>query len=391
MASRTIGWGSSMSAETTPALRFPTPCSTCGGVLYQYVNFCPYCGVSRPLEADRPKRAQAQLRAVPAETRQAPVVADEPTEYPAPNVVWQGAGEPEFSPDVVPLSLPQAVYRWIVTRGAIPLAGLVLLGVVGYLWVGHGHTRDTDAGELSTGADASSRSIPQYMPPSKDGVSSMDVTGQPAVNKIAQPVASRAPGGAQPHRAISDALGDARAALARNDLTQAKAAVANALLLAPGNSDALRMQTEVKDRENQRDVAIGVANSCANDKIWSCVFKLSNQALAIDVGSVEAQALLQRAILSTGWKPLGEKAAPAPRKPPPVVANSAPTRLLPTGLPTLPPLPPGTPTDSARPSANNAVPAAWVAPARDSGDAQTSAMRGSDGGSLSPVGSLTTK
>jgi hypothetical protein len=127
-----------------------------------------------------------------------------------------------------------------------------------------------------------------------------------------------------------------------------------------------------------------VANSCANDKIWSCVFKLSNQALAIDVGSVEAQALLQRAILSTGWKPLGEKAASAPRKPPPVVANSAPTRL-PTVLPTLPPLPPGTPTDSARPSANNA------APAGDGGDAQTSAMRGSDGGSLSPAVSVTTK
>ncbi|TCG09466.1 hypothetical protein BZM27_05175 [Paraburkholderia steynii] len=390
MASRTIGWGSSMSAETTPALRFPTPCSTCGGVLYQYVNFCPYCGVSRPLEAGRPKRAQTQLRAVPAETRRAPAIVDDPTECAAPNVIWQGAGEPEFSPDVVRLSLPQAVGRWIVTRGAIPLAGLALLGVVGYLWLGHGHTRDTDNGELSTGVDASSRSIPQYMPPSKDGVSSMDVTGQPGVNKIAQPVASRAPGGAQSHRTVSDALGDARAALARNDLTQAKAAVANALLLAPGNPDALRMQTEVKDRENQRDVAIGVANSCANDKIWSCVFKLSNQALAIDVGSVEAQALLQRAILSTGWKPLGEKAAPAPRKPPPVVANSAPTRL-PTGLPTLPPLPPGTPTDSARPSANNAAPAAWVAAGSRWRDAQTSAMRGADGGSLSPVVSVTTK
>ncbi|MFP3553242.1 hypothetical protein SB861_21375 [Paraburkholderia sp. SIMBA_049] len=381
-----------MSAETTtPALRFPTPCSTCGGVLYQYVNFCPYCGVSRPLEADRPKRAQAQLRAVPADTRQAPAVADEPTEYPAPNVVWQGAGDPEFSPDVAPPSLPQAVCRWIVTRGAIPLAGLVLLGVVGYLWIGHGHTRNGDGDELSTGVVASSRSIPQYMPPPKDSVPSTAATGQPAIDKIAQPVASRAPGGAQSHRAISDALGDARASLARNDLKQAKAAVLDALLLAPGNPDAMRMQSEVKDRENQRDVAIGVANSCANDKIWNCVFKLSTHALAIDVSSVDAQALLQRAILSTGWKPLGEKAAPAPRKPPPVVANSAPTRL-PTGLPTLPPLPPGTPTDSgARPSANNAAPAAWMAPARDSGDAQTSAMRGSDGGSLSPVVSVTTK
>lgn len=391
MASRTIGWGSSMSAETTPALRFPTPCTTCGGVLYQYVNFCPYCGVSRPLEADRPKRAQAQLRAVPAHTRRTPAVVDDPTECAAPNVVWQGAGETEFSPDVVPASLPQAVYRWVVTRGAIPLAGLVLLGVVGYLWLGHGHTRSTESGELSAGADAPSSPIPQYLPPSKESVSSTDVNGQPTVDRIAQPVTSRAPGGAQSHRTISDALSDARAGFARNDLTQAKAAVADALLLAPGNPDALRMQRDVKDRENQRDVAIGVANSCANDKIWSCVFKLSNQALAIDAGSVEAQALLQRAVLSTGWKPLGDKAAPAPRKPPPVVVNSAPTRL-PTGLPTLPPLPPGTPTDSAaRPSANNAAPAAWVAPARDGGDAQTSAMHAPDGGSGSPVASVTTK
>lgn len=391
MASRTFGWGSSMSAETTtPAVRFPTPCSTCGGVLYQCVNFCPYCGVSRPLEADRPKRAQAQLRAVQSETRYPAPIADEPTECAAPNVVWQGAGDPDFSPDIVPPSLPQAIRRWVVTRGAIPLAGLLLLGVAGYLWLGHGHTRNSDSGDLSTVADTSRRPMPQYMPAPKDDAPSMAATGQPAVNRIAQPVVSRAPGGAQLHRGISDALSDARTSLDRNDLTQAKSAVSDALLLAPSNADALRMQTEVKDRENRRDVAIGVANSCANDKIWSCVFKLSNQALAIDVGSVEAQALLQRAILSTGWKPLGEKAAPAPRKPPPVVANSAPTRL-PTGLPTLPPLPPGTPTDSARPSANNAAPAAWVAPARDGGDAQTSAMRASDGGSLSPAVSVTTK
>jgi hypothetical protein len=32
-----------------------------------------------------------------------------------------------------------------------------------------------------------------------------------------------------------------------------------------------------------------------------------------------------------------------------------------------------------------------VAPARDGGDAQTSAMRASDGGSLSPAVSVTTK
>jgi hypothetical protein len=49
-----------------------------------------------------------------------------------------------------------------------------------------------------------------------------------------------------------------------------------------------------------------------------CVFERSSQALAIDASNADAQALLQRAILSTGWKPLVNTVfTPAPRKPAP--------------------------------------------------------------------------
>jgi hypothetical protein len=374
-----------MSSEATPALRFPTPCTTCGGVLYQYVNFCPYCGVSRPLDDNRRRRPQARLRAVNPETRRAPEVADEPKEWPSPTVVWR-VGPGSTGNLLSPPSLSQTVGRWIGTRGVILLASLFVLGYAGYVWLGHGRAQDSDSEEISTGVTSSSASVPRFMPEARDGASATVVAGGgPAANAITQQVGSRAPNGAKQHRLVSDALGDAYSSLARNDLRQAKAAVTDALSIAPGNPDALRMQNDVTDRENQRDVALGVANTCASEKMWRCVFERSSQALAIDASNADAQALLQRAILSTGWKPLvSTVVAPAPRKPAPLVTSSV--------LPTLPPLPPGVPANSVTtPPANKPAPAAYTAPVRDGGDGQTRGMRKSEWNNLSPAVSLGTK
>jgi hypothetical protein len=349
-----------MSLEATSALRFPTPCTTCGGFLYQYVNFCPYCGVGGPLDVNRRRRPQAQLRAVHPETRRAPKVADEPKEWPSPTVLWRdGPGSTDNL--LPPPSLSQTVGRWIGTRGVISMASVLVLGFAGYLWFGHGHVQDSDSEEVSTGVTSSSASIPSFMPEASEGASATVGAGGPAAKRSAQQVGFRTANGAKQHRMVSDALDDAYSSLARNDLTQAKAAVADALSIAPGNPDALRMQSDVTDRENQRDVALGVANTCASEKMWRCVFERSSQALAIDASNADAQALLQRAILSTGWKPLvNTVVTPAPRKPAPLMTSS--------GLPTLPPLPPGVPANSVTtPPANNPAPAAYTAPVRDGG------------------------
>jgi hypothetical protein len=326
-------------------------------VLYQYVNFCPYCGVSRPLDDNRRRRPQAQLRAVNAEKPRAPEAADEPL----PTVVWRdGPGSTDNA--LPPPSLSQTVGRWIGTRGAILLASLLVLGCyAGYVWLDHGHAQDGDSEEVSTGVTSSSASVPRFMPEASDGASATVVAGGPAANRITQQVGSRTPNGANRHWLVSDALNDAYSSLARNNLTQAKAAVTDALSIAPGNPDALRIQNDVTDRENKRDVALGVANTCASEKMWRCVFERSSQALAIDASNADAQALLQRAILSTGWKPLvNTVVTPAPRKPAPLVTSS--------GLPTLPPLPPGVPANSVTaPPANNPTPAAYTAPVRDGG------------------------
>ncbi|EEF23395.1 conserved hypothetical protein [Ricinus communis] len=91
------------------------------------------------------------------------------------------------------------------------------------------------------------------------------------------------------------------------------------------------MQSDLKDRENKRDIALGAATTCAKDKLWGCVRERAAQALAIDVSSADAQALLERVILTTGWKPLAGAAASAPRAgTPQATTNAAPPPTLPT-------------------------------------------------------------
>lgn len=69
-------------------------------------------------------------------------------------------------------------------------------------------------------------------------------------------------------------------------------------------ADAQRLQSDQASLESRREAALRKARSCAKDGKWDCVRVGASDALAIDAGSAEAQALLQRAIVASGWMPL---------------------------------------------------------------------------------------
>ncbi|MBP0591572.1 zinc ribbon domain-containing protein [Paraburkholderia sp. LEh10] len=356
-----------MSAETTPAQGFPTPCTRCGGVLYQHVEFCPYCGADHPLDRTQRRRAGTQLRAVDPHA-------------PLASVPEESAERPQFaSPDIgaAPLDAAQPLWqtagRWIVTRGIVLLLFILALGYAGYLLLGDNHKQDSGSDETANSAansansaSTSGGSISPYTPQPARSTPSVNVTTVPAAKTApVPPIAPPRPRIVQHYRDVPDALRAARTGLAHNNLADAKAALSDALSVEPANSDALQMQADLKDRENRRDVALGVANTCAKDKLWGCVRDRASQALALDVSSADAQALLERVILSTGWKPLTSAATPTPRPSRPAASATVPPSPLTSGMPG---------SNAAANTATNAA-TGTAASAVDALDAQMRAIR----------------
>ncbi|WP_087738847.1 zinc ribbon domain-containing protein [Paraburkholderia piptadeniae] len=297
------------------------------------------------------------MRAVERGASLAPVSDSDQEEQSSPAVVWPDISDPP--PELPPPPFWKSAARSFVARGAALLVLVLAVGYAGYLRLGgdrhddSGSVADSEAAvtamSTSDGAVTSDVARPGSSRPAI-------VTGERAVNTAALAVAAP-PRAVQYGRGVPAALRDAHASLEQNDLTAAKAAVAEVLSVAPHNADALQMRSDIGDRENQRDVALGVANACARDRVWSCVLKQASQALTVDSSSTDAKALLQRAIRSTGWKPLAASSTvvSAPRDPPRPVAGSAPALPTQPALPTLPPLPPGIPADSTPSPVTNDV------------------------------------
>ncbi|WP_346779221.1 zinc ribbon domain-containing protein [Burkholderia sp. Ac-20365] len=279
-------------------------------MLYQHVDFCPYCGADHPLERTPPRRAGTQLRAVDT---QAPAPAGIPTNEPAAVAALAAHDLP-----VPPLDGPQPFWQtaghWLITKGVVLLLFILALGYAGYLLLGDNHRQDTGADEATNSASSSGGSISPYSPPQNTrNAPTSTVTNVPAAKTPPAPnapIAPPSPRTAPHYKNVPDALRAARDALAHSNLTDAKSALSDALSVEASNKEALQMQNDLQDRENKRDVALGVANTCAKDKLWGCVRDRAAQALALDTSSVDAQALLERVILTTGWKPLTGAAAP---------------------------------------------------------------------------------
>ncbi|MEM5387415.1 zinc ribbon domain-containing protein [Paraburkholderia phymatum] len=343
-----------MSAETTPAQGFPTPCTRCGGVLYQHADFCPYCGADHPLDRAQRKRAGTQLRAVDTPSH-LPAIAPDPSGLPA-----LASADMPIPPLAVPHAAWQAAGRWMATRGVVMLLFVAAFGYAAWLLLGDNRRQDTSSDESTNSASTAGGSISPYTPPAPPSVpratpqsvmqsAAQSTRGAPTATSVNVPVADITPTRVAPPKPpvvkhyldLPEALRAAHAGLAHNSLAEAKSALADAMSIEPNNADAAQIQSEIGDREKRRDAALNVASNCAKDKLWSCVREHAAHALAIDVSSADAQSLLERVILSTGWKPLAS--APAPATAATNVNNADANANVNTntnGTPALPPLPP---------------------------------------------------
>jgi hypothetical protein len=102
-------------------------------------------------------------------------------------------------------------------------------------------------------------------------------------------------------RAAPRALQAARESLQKNNLKDAKAALADVLAAQPDNSEALRLRRDVQSREQSRDASLRIAHGCERQRSWTCVWHNAGDALTIDTSSAEAKALVVRSIRESGW------------------------------------------------------------------------------------------
>ncbi|NRO95949.1 hypothetical protein GWC77_08370 [Paraburkholderia sp. NMBU_R16] len=105
----------------------------------------------------------------------------------------------------------------------------------------------------------------------------------------------------EPHQAsVERSIALAQASLAKANLAAARRALDAARAAQPGNSEAFMLQQDLVSRERARDSALNSARVCAVQQEWNCAWHQAGSALSIDAGSVEAKALVQRAMIESG-------------------------------------------------------------------------------------------
>jgi len=105
----------------------------------------------------------------------------------------------------------------------------------------------------------------------------------------------------EPHQAaLEHSIALAQASLAKGNLAAARRALDAARAAQPGNSEAFMLQQDLVSRERARDSALNSARVCAVQQEWNCTWHQAGSALSIDAGSVEAKALVQRAMIESG-------------------------------------------------------------------------------------------
>jgi hypothetical protein len=140
--------------------------------------------------------------------------------------------------------------------------------------------------------------LPGTAPPSDTprpsiGNSSYSLNDTPAIRSAN---AQREPRQASVERSIALA----QASLAKANLAAARRALDAARAAQPGNSEAFILQQDLVSRERARDSALNSARVCAVQQQWNCAWHQAGSALSIDAGSVEAKALVQRAMIESG-------------------------------------------------------------------------------------------
>lgn len=266
-------------------------------MLKEYADSCPYCGAKRPLELAA-LRVRSRNPSLPPGVPSAPAnlaVRDHPPV------------KPEFQAHttIEHESAPGQVKARSVPRTMLLVLLLLALVYAAYLILGG--NRKPDGASDDQGTHSLVGSILPYLPHPLAKASDTANTGPPAPQTDAPK-----PAAVPQYKDVPESLRAAHASLAANNLSDARAADNAALARDAGNNDALAIQRAIATREQQRDGALQNADRCVNQRDWACVQQQASQALAIDSSSVQAQSLMERAILSTAWAPQASANAATP-------------------------------------------------------------------------------
>jgi hypothetical protein len=199
--------------------------------------------------------------------------------------------------------------RWRLSSGGLALIVALGLAYGGFLLLPGIHSNSNSSSE---DARSSEGAIVGYAPKPSMVESSIRAHSGKTVPSIAAKAAVTPP--VPQVRDVADSLRVVQLHLDSNDLGGARAMLDAVAAIQPGNADVSGLQRELASREARRDIAIQSARKCAKDKMWGCVKTSAHDALAIDTSSGEAQALLARAIVESGWAPLTPN-KPQPRVP----------------------------------------------------------------------------
>jgi hypothetical protein len=287
-----------MSAQIAHEQSFPASCKRCGGVLYDFVDFCPYCGTGRPLDTVTlgtfPK---ATLSALGPTAAAPPVPATAGLSSDGESAAELAAAYADYPSDFPPTRETPFWHpgRWVFTKGFLLILFIIPIGYAAYLLFGEGRKPApmiNDQGVHETAGSISSPSAPQQ------------ANTAPPAAETPPPAAAQATQETSQFKDLPESLRAARASLAENNLTGAEAADNAALARDANNEDARAIQRDLQARQQRRDRALQIADRCAGEGTWSCAQLEASEALAIDSSSQHAQSLMEQAIVAKGWTPL---------------------------------------------------------------------------------------
>jgi len=308
---------------TFPASMFSVVCQRCGSTVRKNADSCPNCGadrsaafghnrgngavrteprgsmfeqqISTPLASasasgpasgdDEPGMHSGWPRGWDAK-RASERIAQKAAEHRAKRVEQSARNayaDPSNDSDALPGS-----DRWNAKKTLIAGAcGLALAaGVIVYMQ----HGSDDDA------APSTDLSVSGAIDP-KLGAFARGETDAPAP----APQAQVAPKETARTIAPGDALHGMRVALDQHDLTLARARMKALPAQQQARPEFDAMKDELVKYELQRDAALQLARACERTSAWACVQQNAAEALALDGGNSESQAMLERVITHAGW------------------------------------------------------------------------------------------
>lgn len=303
-----------MSAQIGRDHNFPSACKRCGGLLYENFEFCPYCGTDSPLDkvslGTHPKATMTPLGATtaappaPSAAKMAPAgvpPSDGPSLDPSyPHTEQNGVQHAAQHAMQLAQNLRfSQMGQWIFPKGLFVIAFILAFAYGTYLLLGTNRQREDTASEATLHSSGGSVSInaPRQQTDETPAAASTETRVEP---QSPAPNAHAAPQIAD----VADGLRVARTSLAQNNLFDASAAANAVLARDPNNEEAHALQRDIAAREQRRDIALQNADRCAAQRVWGCVQQQASEALAIDSSSQAAQSFMERAIVSSAWKPL---------------------------------------------------------------------------------------